>query len=51
MNEDQIERRVEKMTNHYDRLLIHGDWTQEDYDKAMHELAQWAEAKASERRG
>ena len=51
MNEEQIERRVEKMTDHYDSLLIHGDWTQEDYDKAMRELSAWAKAKADQGRG
>ena len=43
MTEDQIERRVEKMTDHLDHLFMAGQIPQKEYDHAMRELAQWAE--------
>jgi hypothetical protein len=51
MTEEEIERRVEKMTDHLDRLLMTGAKTQRDYDKDMASLNLWAEAqyKARER--
>lgn len=48
MTEEQIERRVERMTDHLDRLLMNGDMPQKDYDAAMRDLAQWADAKYAE---
>lgn len=45
MTEDQIERRVERMTNHLDHCLMSGSMTQKNYDHAMRELHQWAEAQ------
>lgn len=45
MTEDQIERRVEKMTDHLDRCLMSGAMTQRDYDKNMRELNRWSEAQ------
>jgi bifunctional pyridoxal-dependent enzyme with beta-cystathionase and maltose regulon repressor activities len=40
---DEIERRVEKMTDALDRQLMSGGLPQKEYDHAMRELAQWAE--------
>ena len=45
MTEDEIERRVEKMTDHLDRLFMRGSMTQRDYEAAMRDLALWAEGK------
>jgi hypothetical protein len=45
MTEEQIERRVEIMVDHLDRLLMSGQMTQGDYDAAMRELDRWASAK------
>jgi hypothetical protein len=45
MTEEQIERRVERMVDHLDRLLLSGQMTQGDYDAAMRSLDQWAERK------
>jgi hypothetical protein len=50
MNTEQIERRVEKMTDHLDALLMRGALTQKDYDAAMRELNQWAEEKEREQK-
>lgn len=49
MNEDAIERKVERMIDHLDRLLLNGDMTQPDYDKAIEELDEWASNKRSGR--
>jgi hypothetical protein len=43
MTEEQIERRVESMVDHLDRLLMSGQMTQGDYNAAIHSLYQWAE--------
>lgn len=43
MTEEQIERRVETMTNALDRQLLSGVLTQTDYDAAIRELDQLAE--------
>lgn len=43
MTADQIERKVEKMTDALDRQLMSGGLPQKEYDIAMKELAQWAE--------
>ena len=43
MTEDEIERRVEKMTDHLDRLFMRGSMTQREYDEAMRDLALWAD--------
>lgn len=48
MTEEQIERRVEKMVDHLDRVFLAGGMSQGDYDKAMRELDQWASAKLKE---
>jgi tRNA C32,U32 (ribose-2'-O)-methylase TrmJ len=46
MTEEQIERRVEKMVDHLDRVYMAGGMTDEDYRKAMDELDQWAERQS-----
>ena len=51
MTEDEIERRVEKMTDHLDRIFMSGAITQEDYDKASRDLTAWALAKLAEEKG
>ena len=45
MTEDQIERRVEKMVDHLDRLYLASEMTRDDYDKAVRDLDDWANAK------
>ena len=46
MTEEQVERRVERMTDHLDRLLMTGVLNQDDYDKAMRSLNRWANVQA-----
>jgi len=48
MTEDQIERRVERMMDHYDRLLLNGDISQDTYNKGVLELSVWADFKRME---
>jgi hypothetical protein len=43
--EAQIEARVERMTDHLDRLLSLRQISEEDYAKAIADLERWAEAK------
>ena len=50
MTEDQIERRIEMMTDHLDRMFMDGMFSQRYYDKAMRDLDEWAEAQYSNRR-
>jgi hypothetical protein len=45
-SEEQIERRVERMTDYLDACLMSGVMSQRDYDGAMRELGQWAAAAA-----
>lgn len=45
MTEDQIERRVERMVDHLDALLLAGELSQRDYDSNMRDLDRWAEAQ------
>ena len=42
MTEEQIERKVERITDAHDRALMRGDIGQADYDALMQELADWA---------
>lgn len=42
MTESEIERRVERMTNHLDNQLIAGSMSQKNYDIAIRELSAWA---------
>jgi hypothetical protein len=48
MTEDQIERRVERMMDHLDRLLLAGQMPQQDYDAAVKDLDAWAKARNRE---
>ncbi len=43
MTEDQIERRVEKMMDHLDKVFMAGEMSQESYDQAVRSLDEWAE--------
>ena len=43
MTEDWIERRVERMMDHLDRVYLNGDMMQDDYDKAVRDLDEWSE--------
>jgi hypothetical protein len=43
MTEDQIERRVERYIDHLDRVFMAGEMTQDNYDKAMREILDWAD--------
>lgn len=45
MTEEQIERRVEKMIDHLDRVFLRGEMSQDNYNKAMRDLHHWAEAQ------
>jgi len=42
MTEDWIERRVERMMDHLDRVYLNGGMTQDDYDKAVRDLDEWS---------
>ena len=46
MNEDQIERRVEKMMDHLDAAFLSGEMITKNYNHAG--LNQWAEARYAE---
>lgn len=43
MTHDEIERRVEKMTDALDRQLMNNVLPQKEYDIAIRELTEWAE--------
>ena len=45
MTPDQIERRVERMMDHLDRVFLNGDMTRKNYDLAVADLNSWAEAQ------
>lgn len=45
LTEEQIERRVEQMTDLLDLQLMKGVLSQKDYDSNMRDLAEWANAK------
>ena len=44
LSEDEIERRVEKMIDHLDRVFMSGGMSQKNYDKSIAETHKWAEA-------
>lgn len=48
MTEEEIERRVERMTDNLDRLFLRGAVSHKAYSTSMKELHQWAEAKYRE---
>ena len=45
MTEDQIERRVEKMVDHLDRLYMSGQIDTKSYNSQMRDLDRWAESQ------
>jgi hypothetical protein len=45
LTEEQIELRVERMTDDIDRRFMAGLLTRESYDKEMADLARWADGK------
>jgi len=45
LSEDLIERRVERHMDHLDRLYLAGEITRKNYDLAVRDLHQWAEAQ------
>jgi hypothetical protein len=47
-NEQQIEDRIERMTDHLDRLFLRGAITEKQYNSSMADLNKWAEAKYNE---
>lgn len=48
MTSEQIERKVERMTDHLDRLFREGLMTEDNYHKALRDLEWWAEQKYME---
>lgn len=50
MTEDQIERKVKRYIDHLDRVFLNGDMMQDNYDKAVREIEEWAAQKHHERR-
>lgn len=51
MTEREIEVRVERMLAHLDRLLLNRDMSEEDYHKAVADLASWEEEEMLRVRG
>ena len=51
MTEEQIERKVERATDYVDHQLMHGTYTQSEYNAKMREINAWAEGqyRANER--
>lgn len=43
MNEDQIERKVERATDYLDRQFLAGVYDQATYDRKMAEITAWAD--------
>ncbi len=50
MTEDQIERRVERMMDHLDRVFLAGGIDQKTYDAGVKDLNDWADSKNREAR-
>lgn len=48
MNEDQIERWVERHMNALDRQLLSGSITQEEYEEEVLQLEKWAREEMKE---
>lgn len=51
MNEDQIERRAERIMDSYDRALMRGDISQADYDQMVRDLDTWVDEHVSNLQG
>jgi hypothetical protein len=49
-SEDRIERHVERMTDHLDRVFLSGQISQKQYDDGVRELDAWARAKSGQLR-
>lgn len=47
MTEDQIERKCERLMDHLDRVFMSGSISQEDYNKAVCDLNNWADRQYS----
>jgi hypothetical protein len=53
VTEQEIDRRVDRMLDHLERLLLNGDMSEDAYHAAIMELVEWEEEallKANERR-
>jgi hypothetical protein len=53
VTEQEIERRMDRMLDHLERLLLNRDMSEDDYHAAILDLIEWEEAellKANERR-
>jgi uncharacterized membrane protein len=50
LTEEQIESRVERMTDNIDRRFMSGQLTQDNYNKEMAELQRWADRQFDLRR-
>jgi hypothetical protein len=51
MTEREIEARVDRMLAHLDRLLLNRDMSEDDYNKAVADLASWEEEEMLRARG
>jgi hypothetical protein len=51
MTKREIHQRVARMIEHFDRLLMHRDISEPDYDAALRELAAWEEAEMLKLKG
>jgi hypothetical protein len=45
LSEEDITRKRQRFVDHMDRILAAGQMTQDNYEKGLREIAQWAEAK------
>jgi hypothetical protein len=50
LTEEQIERRVERLTDRWDSQLMAGHISQKQYDEEMRHVAKWAEQEYRRRR-
>jgi hypothetical protein len=48
LTDDQIERRVERMMDHLDRVFLAGSIDQKTYDAGVKDLNEWADRKGQE---
>ena len=48
LTEDQIERRVERLMDHLDRVFLAGLIDQQSYDAGVKDLDDWADRKGRE---
>jgi hypothetical protein len=45
LTEDQIERRVERMTDNADRHYMDGTLSRTEYEQTMRDIAAWADSQ------